>query len=125
MSQNVTIFRSVHCGLKPNNCKCGKGYRTKNELLRHCRNSCPVSRATPTTLTAAPTASPSTTTTTVTTHVAVTSPSSLSSLETEKSEDLVLAEVGEEEEELDLSHGYFSDLDFEYDVTTTNDFIHF
>lgn len=31
--------------MKPNNCACGKGYRTKNELLRHCRNSCPSMQA--------------------------------------------------------------------------------
>ena len=49
--------------------------------------------------------------------------SSMSSLE--KSDDLVLGDVGDDDEEMDLSHGYFSDLDFEYDVNATNDFIHF
>ena len=34
--------RTVHYGLKPNNCNsCGKGYRTKNELLKHLSKSCP------------------------------------------------------------------------------------
>ena len=34
--------RTVHYGLKPNNCSaCGKGYRTKNELLRHLDRTCP------------------------------------------------------------------------------------
>ena len=34
--------RTVHYGLKANNCSsCGKGYRTKNELLKHLSKSCP------------------------------------------------------------------------------------
>ena len=34
--------RTVHYGLKANNCNaCGKGYRTKNELLRHQSKACP------------------------------------------------------------------------------------
>ena len=34
--------RTVHYGLKANNCNsCGKGYRTKNELLKHLSKNCP------------------------------------------------------------------------------------
>ena len=33
--------RTVHYGVKANNCSaCGKGYRTKNELLRHQTKTC-------------------------------------------------------------------------------------
>ena len=33
--------RTVHYGVKANNCNaCGKGYRTKNELLRHQTKTC-------------------------------------------------------------------------------------
>ena len=32
-------YRSVHCGVKPNKCtKCGRGYRTRNELIKHNEN---------------------------------------------------------------------------------------
>ena len=107
---NFTYFRSVHCGLKPNNCKCGKGYRTKNELLRHSKNSCPVSRNS----------------TTSVTLPASSTASTITSIETRQSNELILAQdIEDPTPELDLSHGYFSDFDFEYDVTSTNDFIHF
>ena len=34
--------RTVHYGVKANNCSaCGKGYRTKNELLKHQEKNCP------------------------------------------------------------------------------------
>ena len=34
--------RTVHYGVKANNCSaCGKGYRTKNELLKHQTKTCP------------------------------------------------------------------------------------